>query len=117
MILVPEVTQDPWDIKVKMASQVCQVLQGRWATKDWRDPEGRRAVQVNLVLRGLRDRGAERVQWAPEERTVFQGLERKEKKDLLESLDVLDQQVLLDLWDPKVQWENMELQEILVLRV
>lgn len=73
MILVPKVTQDPWDTKVKMVSQVYQVLQGRWVTQDWRDREGQREVQVNLVLRGLRDRGAERVQWALEERMVFQG--------------------------------------------
>lgn len=117
MILVPKVTQEPQDIKVKMASQVYQVLQDRWATQDWREREGRRAVQVTLALRGLQDRGAERVQWGLEERTVFQGLERKEKKDLQEILVALDLLELLGLWGPKVQLENMELQAVQVLLV
>lgn len=110
-------TLDLWDIKVKMASQVFQVLPDRWVTPAWRDPEDQRAVQVNLVQRDLQDSGAARVPWALEERMAFQGLEKKERKELQENLVVLDLQVLLDLWGPKVPWESTVLQGVLVLRV
>lgn len=107
----------PLDRKVIAASQVCQVLQGRWDTQVWMGRGDRRAVQVNQVLRDRRARGAGRDRWAPAEKLEPQDLEKKEIKDLKVNQDVPVLRVLLDLWGQKVPWESRAPLEVLVFLV